>query len=37
MTNVEGCDESELEIGMALLVDFRVETDEVTVPIFRPA
>ena len=37
MTNVEGCDEPDLEIGMPLVVDFRVETDEVTVPIFRPA
>ena len=37
MTNVEGCDEDALEIGMPLLVDFRVETDEVTVPVFRPA
>jgi uncharacterized protein len=36
MTNVEGCDESELQIGMSLMVDYRVETDEVTVPVFRP-
>jgi uncharacterized OB-fold protein len=36
MTNVEGCDEDDLQIGMPLLVDFRVETDEVTVPVFRP-
>jgi len=36
MTNVEGCDEDDLEIGMPLVVDFRVETDEVTVPVFRP-
>jgi len=37
MTNVEGCAEEDLEIGMPLIVDFRVETDEVTVPVFRPA
>jgi len=37
MTNVEGCAEDDLEIGMPLVVDFRVETDEVTVPVFRPA
>ena len=37
MTNVEGCAEDELEIGMSLVVDFRVETDEVTVPVFVPA
>ena len=36
-TNVEGCEEDELQIGMALVVDYRVETDEVTVPVFRPA
>ncbi len=37
MTNVEGCDEADLQIGMALVVDFREETDDVTVPVFRPA
>jgi uncharacterized OB-fold protein len=37
MTNVEGCAFDDLRIGMALEVDFRVETDEVTVPVFRPA
>jgi hypothetical protein len=36
-TNVEGCALDELEIGMPLLVDYRVETDDVTVPVFRPA
>jgi uncharacterized OB-fold protein len=36
MTNVEGCDHDDLEIGMPLVVDYRVETDEVTVPVFRP-
>jgi uncharacterized protein len=37
LTNVVDCDEDALRIGMALEVDFRVETDEVTVPVFRPA
>jgi hypothetical protein len=37
MTNIEDCSEEDLEIGMPLVVDFRVETDEVTVPVFRPA
>ena len=37
MTNVEGCAEDDLEIGMPLVVDFRVETDDVTIPVFRPA
>ena len=37
MTNVEGCSFEDLRIGMALQVDFRVDSDEVTVPVFRPA
>ena len=37
MTNVEGCSFDDLRVGMPLQVDFRVETDEITVPIFRPA
>ena len=37
MTNVEGCAFEDLRVGMALQVDFRVESDEITVPIFRPA
>jgi uncharacterized protein len=37
MTNVEGCDLAALKVGMALQVDFRKETDEITVPVFRPA
>jgi uncharacterized OB-fold protein len=37
MTNVEGCEHGDLQIGMSLVVDYRVETDEVTVPVFRPA
>ena len=36
-TNVEGCGEAELRIGMPLVVDFREETEAFTVPIFRPA
>lgn len=37
MTNVEGCAPEDLTIGMPLVVDFRVETDDITAPIFRPA
>jgi uncharacterized OB-fold protein len=37
MTNVEGCEPEALTIGMPLVVDFRVETDDITAPIFRPA
>jgi uncharacterized protein len=37
MTNVVGCDHDDLAVGMDLTVEFRQETDEVTVPVFRPA
>lgn len=37
MTNVVDCDPSDLAVDMALEVTFRAETDEVTVPVFRPA
>jgi hypothetical protein len=37
MTNVVDCEFDELEIGMPLEVTFRQETDEVTLPVFRPA
>ena len=37
MTNVEGCPFEDLRVGMSLQVDFRVDSDEVTVPVFRPA
>lgn len=37
LTNVEGCDPDDLEVGMALRVAFREETDEITLPVFRPA
>ena len=36
MTNVEGIEPEALAIGMPLVVDFRVETDDITAPIFRP-
>ena len=36
MTNVVDCDHDALEVGMALQVDFREETEEITVPVFRP-
>ncbi len=37
LTNVEGCDPDALAVGMALVVAFREETEEITLPIFRPA
>jgi uncharacterized protein len=37
MTNVVDCELDEVRIGMALEVTFRRETDEVTLPVFRPA
>jgi uncharacterized OB-fold protein len=37
MTNVVECDLDDLAVGMALEVTFRDETDEVTLPVFRPA
>jgi uncharacterized OB-fold protein len=36
MTNVEGCAFDDLEIGMALMVDFKEVADDVTIPVFRP-
>ena len=37
MTNVVDCDFERLEVGMPLEVTYREETDEVTLPVFRPA
>jgi uncharacterized protein len=37
MTNVEGCEFDDLEIGMALRVGFRAISDDVTIPVFVPA
>lgn len=37
LTNVEGCPFEELAMGMELVVDWRVESDEITLPVFRPA
>jgi uncharacterized protein len=37
MTNVVDCELDALEIGMALEVAFRPTTDEITLPVFRPA
>jgi uncharacterized OB-fold protein len=37
MTNIVDCDPSSLRIGMALEVDFRQLTPEITAPVFRPA
>jgi len=37
MTNVVGCETDRLEIGMPLVVDYRLLTDDITAPVFRPA
>lgn len=37
MTQLEGCDPDDLEIGMALEAGFRELTDEVTIVVFHPA
>ena len=37
LTNVEGCPFESLTMGMELVVDWRVESDEITLPVFRPA
>jgi uncharacterized OB-fold protein len=37
MSNVVDCPFEDLRVGMPLEVGFRQETDEVTVPVFRPA
>ena len=37
MTNVVDCPHDDLQIGMPLEVTFRVETDDVTLPVFRPS
>ena len=36
MTNVVDCEVDELRVGMPLTVMFRKETDEITLPVFRP-
>jgi uncharacterized OB-fold protein len=36
MTNLEGCSETDIHIGMAVKVAFRKETDEYTFPVFTP-
>jgi uncharacterized OB-fold protein len=37
LTNIVGCEPADLEIGMAVEVDYRELTPEITVPVFRPA
>ncbi|HWW54217.1 MAG TPA: Zn-ribbon domain-containing OB-fold protein [Acidimicrobiales bacterium] len=37
MTNVVDCPFEDLRMGMDLEVTFRKETDDVTLPVFRPA
>ena len=36
MTNVVDCEFDDLAVGMALEVTFREETDDITLPVFRP-
>ena len=37
MTNVEGVEFGDLAVGMALEVDFKAISDDVTIPVFRAA
>jgi uncharacterized OB-fold protein len=37
LSNVVDCDLDDVVIGMPLAVAFRAETDEISVPVFRPA
>jgi hypothetical protein len=37
MTNIEQCDFEALEIGMRVQVGFRAISDDITIPVFRPA
>lgn len=37
MTNIVDCDPGALTIGMRLSVAFEERTDDITVPVFRPA
>ena len=37
MTNIEGCAPEDVFVGMPVVVDFRVESDDITAPVFRPA
>jgi uncharacterized OB-fold protein len=37
MTRLVGVTDAELTIGMPLVVDYEVLTDEITAPVFRPA
>jgi hypothetical protein len=37
MTTVVDCDPADLRVGMALTVGFRPLSDELAVPVFRPA
>jgi uncharacterized OB-fold protein len=37
MTNIVDCEPDALTIGMRLAVAFEARTDDVTVPVFRPA
>ncbi len=36
-THIIGCDPEEVDIGMAVEVDFRKMSDEITLPFFRPS
>jgi uncharacterized OB-fold protein len=36
MTNIEGCEPSDLHVGMPVQVDFRAITDDIDATVFRP-
>ena len=37
MTNIEGVPFDELRAGMPVVVEFKAISDDVTIPVFRPA
>jgi len=37
MTNIEGVPFEDLRVGMQVVVDFKAISDDVTIPVFRPA
>ena len=37
MTNVVDCPFDQLQVGMELEVAYRQETDDITLPVFRPS
>jgi len=37
LSNVVGCEPTEVQVGMAVRVSFRRMSDEITLPVFEPA